>query len=1267
MAVWASLTRDDLRHASSTAGFDTVFPLLVRRLILETCPAVTELDMPGGSGVAGGGFDGVVVNGEATPWVPGGTSVWELSVEQSAKRKANHDYAKRLSAPASAPTGEVTYVSAILAPWTGAREWASDRTRDGRWAAVRALNLDAIHAWLESAPATSAWLASELGKTLPGVGALDRWWSGSWLPSTRLPLGPEVLLAGRRAEADSFIALLDQDERVVSLGGDLRGDEFLAFVAAALTSADRDRLLARTVYVEDSAALTRILTQPRPLILLLPESGLARHAPVHHEHQLVLLATHESRVDIALPRVDSSAVEAHFASAGIPTEQSGVLGVLARRSISALRRALALRPEILTPSWAANPDLLRRRLLLIGGWDGRFEGDRQALSTYFGRSYEVIEDEATSLAGKDDLPMLEQVDDHWHLLAPHDAWTLLQEHLTTHDFASFAEICRTVLLERDPQFGLSGSARFSAQFEGRARKHSRSLRIGLAQALALLGSTRDDGPVLRNNSASEWAARIAHEILDAANRDTTYSTWSALSGLLSLLAEASPDSFLAAMRAGLEGEDPLHSQMFQDGANDEFGSPPQSPHTEFLWALETLAWSPEYFGEVVDVLGDLAALDPGGKWSNRPFTSLCEILSLWRPNTQADFEQRFAAASRLRNAHPSVGWRLLVDLIPDGHGFQTDHSGPHFRDWKKRQTITWAGLADAVDRVAGELIANLGDDPERYLQLLDRLPNISPSRRREYLARLTSLGHRLVDDRHRGELHRAVSELAARHREYSDAEWSLPSEDVEALETSARALTPVGDLERARLVFAPEPIAARRRWRDNYEEYFREVAERRAAAVRTLFDSRGVQGVLELAERIDNPGEVGRALAEARVPLDEALRADLVAGDPARAVASQYFSHRFLQDGKGLLDQVLVSATGNPTVQARALLAYPDHTLAQKTLEELSAEVTERYWLEFSSFWATKSDAELASVTSGLVGVGRNAAALDLLAMHDADSAEFAATAARACEQLLTAHDVDAEWHQLQSYDISKIVALLYRHRAYLGLDRVVRIEWGLLPALGFDAKIPTLNDAMAEDPEFFVSIVKLAFRRKDQDDQEVMPAQDEVAQAQARRAYSALRTWRRVPGSDESGAISPDGLRGWVTEARRLLRESGRSQVGDHEIGQVLAFAQADPDGTYPPRAVCELVEETKSDDLDSGIQVGHFNKRGVTSRGLTDGGKQERDLAERYEEWAAGLSRWPRARRLFREIAVRYRRDAEREDLEAERRMRGVDTPLAALDWDF
>ncbi|RKT55583.1 hypothetical protein [Saccharothrix australiensis] len=42
------------------AGFDTVLPVLVHRLITETGRDVTELDTPGGSATAVGRLDGAV-------------------------------------------------------------------------------------------------------------------------------------------------------------------------------------------------------------------------------------------------------------------------------------------------------------------------------------------------------------------------------------------------------------------------------------------------------------------------------------------------------------------------------------------------------------------------------------------------------------------------------------------------------------------------------------------------------------------------------------------------------------------------------------------------------------------------------------------------------------------------------------------------------------------------------------------------------------------------------------------------------------------------------------------------------------------------------------------------------------------------------------------------------------------------------------------------------------------------------------------------------
>lgn len=77
------IDRNRLQNWADTRPAQADLPRLVRRLILETTPGLVELGMPAGDGVAAGDWDGSVRTAEATVWVPGGLSVWELSVNSS--------------------------------------------------------------------------------------------------------------------------------------------------------------------------------------------------------------------------------------------------------------------------------------------------------------------------------------------------------------------------------------------------------------------------------------------------------------------------------------------------------------------------------------------------------------------------------------------------------------------------------------------------------------------------------------------------------------------------------------------------------------------------------------------------------------------------------------------------------------------------------------------------------------------------------------------------------------------------------------------------------------------------------------------------------------------------------------------------------------------------------------------------------------------------------------------------------------------------------
>jgi hypothetical protein len=168
-----------------------------------------------------------------------------------------------------------------------------------------------------------------------------------------------------------------------------------------------------------------------------------------------------------------------------------------------------------------------------------------------------------------------------------------------------------------------------------------------------------------------------YELLTEANSDKTSRIWLTLAAHLSLLAEAAPSVFLSALAEALKEGRPLTTDVFADKERGEFGTPRSSPHTDVLWALENLAWSPEHFDTAVSVLARLAELDPGGEWANRPDATLTSLFVPWHPNPSASAEQRLAVLKRLRTRNPDVAWRLLLSMLPSLHGVQMVHSGPH--------------------------------------------------------------------------------------------------------------------------------------------------------------------------------------------------------------------------------------------------------------------------------------------------------------------------------------------------------------------------------------------------------------------------------------------------------------------------------------------------------------------------------------------------------------------------------------------------------------
>ena len=217
------------------------------------------------------------------------------------------------------------------------------------------------------------------------------------------------------------------------------------------------------------------------------------------------------------------------------------------------------------------------------------------------------------------------------MTSPLDIWTNLSSQLTQRDFKKLEEGFALSLKDGNP-IAKTEDESFAARFN-QERTFSGWSREGLIQSLILVARLGDSLEIPNLGNPERWVDSIILDLL----RDAQGELWISLDYELPLISEASPDSFLKAVKNSLDKDKPEIMELFKEVDGFLYKN---SHHTGLLWALEGLAWSPDYLRDVSLILLKLARLDPGGNLSNRPINSIVEIFKPWHYQTLASYEER---------------------------------------------------------------------------------------------------------------------------------------------------------------------------------------------------------------------------------------------------------------------------------------------------------------------------------------------------------------------------------------------------------------------------------------------------------------------------------------------------------------------------------------------------------------------------------------------------------------------------------------------------
>jgi hypothetical protein len=1239
-------TATDLTVWADTRAAQERISEVLRKLVLATTNGLRRIDMAAGEGVQHGGYDGIVVNAVPAPYVPEGQSVWEIGVSGDIKRKADADYEKRSANPIGADPAETTFVFVTPRRWASKRIWEKERKHGGPWRDVRVIDADDLETWLGLAPAVHAWLSAVLGKSWPSVQDLRSYWS-DWRNATQPALSAEIVLAGRETVAEDLRLRIEAASSLLRVQGE-SADEALACIAATIDGMDQaDALLARSLVVNDTAGWDWAVTSTSPLVLIPrfadPDSARA----IRHGNRVLIPVGREegSRDDLVLPRLRRDAVRAALQRIGVAEGDADSLAARGRVSLTSLRRRLSIDKG--KPAWAHRveaPALLPA--LLAGAWDERKPGDQEVIAGLAERPYQDVERTLVHWAQASD-PPVRKVGPMWFLVSKEDAWDQLSTYLTPTDLARFRDALLRALGIADPALDLPPEERWMASIRGREHPLSAHLREGLVDTLAIMGARSGETTFFTGHTGQWHADDITGDLLDHVNAGEDATLWSSLSGMLPLLAEAAPKPFLRVVDVALSRDPSPLVTLFAD-AGPRASLFVASPHTGLLWALENLGWSPDYMSLVSHHLATLTRLDPGGSLSNRPFESLRSIFLIWNPQTAASLSQRLGALDKLRENMPDIAWRLMLAILPKQHDVSSPSHAPRWRDWKdgRDEHVPFEEYRQAIEAVVARLLDDVGANGQRWSDLMGLLGDLPWDR---VVAALENTSPEAFSSEDRMLVWDALRSAISKHRSFADADWALPADVVDRMERVYERLTPRDPARRAAPLFTPTPDlveGGRTEWAD----YLRAVQDAQADAIRALRRDGGLAGLrhlAHLAERSDIVGVVIALTATAGAGDEQAKLFDLLdAPDTSdRLLALGYAAKRFDLGGWPWARSVLETAAPGWAREKRAafLRALPFVSETWDWAERFGEDTEHAYWLVVPPT-PLDDPAKIERAARLLIRYERPAHAVDLLGMslHGTAPQVDPDLTMEALERVFRQDGLRQGGGLV--HDIAMLLDYLAATSETIDMSRLAQLEWMFLPLLrGVGRPAGVLGRELAHNPGFFMDILCLVFRAHDEEPRE---ATDEQT-ARAMLGYQLLDSWRRPPGYRDDGTVDEDALDAWVAAVRTLAVEQGRQEIADQQIGRVLHYVPDDPDGLWPHRAVRRLVERIASSELETGLELGLRNSRGATSRGVSDGGAQERALQVRYLDDAQHLNvEWPRTAAMVRRIAHSYAEEARWQD---------------------
>lgn len=778
--------------------------------------------------------------------------------------------------------------------------------------------------------------------------------------------------------------------------------------------------------------------------------------------------------------------------------------------------------------------------------------------------------------------------------------------------SKFKNTAIEVLSELDPKFELEKDKRFLAGLNGKKLKFSKDIRFGISETLVWLSINKEK---LLNEQNKFLVDNIVYEVLNT----NDWHLWASLNELLPILAEASPKSFIEALKEQITKYPDMIKDLFkQEGDGIISGN----LMTGILWSLETIAWIPEQFQMVIIILAELAKLDIGGTYTNRPINSLKCILLPWINNTTATINSKMDAVKYLFDNYPELSWKIIFSLLPSMSSTSFGCREPKYRTSLLEgfnRDVLQKDYQKQISEYSNYVITLMKTDYKRIFTVLDNLNAINPDSYEELFDYLNNLNIEIIPENEKFSYWEKLVDLIKKHRRFINAKWSYHEEIIKKIESFANRLKPTDKRLLYHSLFSLSDYdlmdeAYDENKKTDWKKVREEALKKRETALNELIDEYGLEVIDEFITNNQMAISIAEILGNKKSEeIDKFIIPKYLnsKNEFLKLLCSSYIRGASYIREKNWFNHLDID-NFDETKKIEFLISMKFESDTWDLVNEILGADKLKYWKNINqNILACNSDFEIPVIMFNKVGRINEA----LECIHSSIFNKRPIDPKLMMETLSNTLESEPN-DKLETYKLIEIIKFL--ENAVCDKEILWQIEWAFYGLFVFDNKdVPkTLYKKISTSPELYIEILKLGFKEDGDKTQKQLTKNEE---ALAQNAWNILNSFNLLPGIDENNNLNTEILKEWIEKTLELAEKEKRISSAKLFIGHLLFHTPSDKDGFWIDKTVARLLNDFSNSEMLKGYKTEVINSRGVYTVDTT--GKTENALGDIWKKRADEL----------------------------------------------